>query len=261
MRRVVLVAPTQLVKTDFAISCALYFAHYGDSSLFVEPDKELLMEMFRDRIRPGAVAPRSGGPPPAWRARISRNADSMMGIRVEGAGSVTGVTPQMKSGLAARSVPVVVFDEIDLMGRTDLMTRAESRITTFGTDGRIVAGSTPTVEGSHTIWHLWETGSRGVWKGRCVACSELMPLDWDTTVRLDKTEEGFWKPETAVLVCTHCGHEYSEPERLAAVRSGGYVHERYPTTSTAPSASRARRISCARSSTSPSRARARSSKW
>lgn len=225
VRRVILVAPTQLVKSDFVVTAALYFAYYGDSSLFVEPDKDLVSSFFRERIRPGAMAlgtVHTAG----MEGEFVKKRDSAMEVRISGAGGITGVTPGMRAGLAARSVPVVIFDELDLMGRADLMTQAESRVTTFGLDGRIIAGSTPTdAEGTHTIWHAWLRGSRGVWRGRCVACAGLMSMDWDVAVRFEKEDDGYWKPETARVVCEHCAHPHSEPERLTAAKSGCYVHD------------------------------------
>ena len=224
IRRVVVVAPTQLMKTEFAINAALYFPWYGDDALFVEPDMTLCQEMLSTRVRPalkvlGAVDTAGVDNPD------DKKRDSKLEIGIPGGGTIRGVTPQMKTGLVARSAPVVIFDELDKMEDPTLMLKAEDRITTYGDMGKIIVASTPTLAEGPVIWREWEEGSRGVWHGRCPHCGEHVSMDWDVAVKFEKDAEGLWRPDTARLVCQSCGAEWDEADRLAAAYAGMYIHD------------------------------------
>ena len=229
-REVVIIAPTQLMKTEYAINAALYTVWYGDDCMLLEPDLELLKEMMADRVRPALSAlgrsTTSGAMPAGERSAILR-----IELRLGGAGSIKGATPGMKTGLSARSVRVVIIDEADKMGRADVMIHAKSRTTTFMGDARIVAVTSPTVSAAGKGWRLWEEGSRGEWRGTCPRCRDLVSLDWER-VDFRRDDDGYWvvrwgpgDDEVAALVCESCGSRWTEAERLAAVRAGGYVHE------------------------------------
>ena len=221
----IVVAPTQLMKTEFCINAALWTAFYGEDALFVEPDITLLEEMVADRIRP-ALAALGQVDMLGVDGALRKKRDSRVELRLGGGGTIKGVTPGMKTGLVARSAPVVVVDELDKMLSPDLMVKAEDRITTYGESwqdrGRV---STPTVEKGPVIWAEWESGSRGVWMGLCRHCGELTSMDWDIAVRLDRDGDGFWIPATAAVVCQNCGAEWSEVDRMMSSRAGRYVHE------------------------------------
>ena len=222
--RVIVVAPTQLLKTEFAVNVALWVAFYGEDVLFVEPDITLLEEMLADRIRP-ALAALGQVDMLGVDGSLRKKRDSRVELRLGGGGTIKGITPGQKTGLVARTAPTVVVDELDKMLSPDLMVRAEDRITTYGEAGRIVAASTPTVEDGPVIWAEWASGSRGVWMGKCRQCGELTSMDWDTAVRLDRDSDGFWLPRTAAVVCQGCGAIWSEGDRVMGARAGQYVHQ------------------------------------
>ena len=222
VRQVTLCTPAQLMKSVFATNVAVWTAAYGESVLFYEPDRELLQRMFRDRMRPafmglmdGAVQDRKGG---------HKKEDGSLALRLQGGGLILGLTPQMKTGKSAYTARTVVLDEIDKMGDQSMITTAESRTLTYGSDSMIVVVSTPTIDAPGTSWRQWTQGSRGRWHGLCPHCRDLVRVDW-SRVQFDKDEDGFWLPATAAMHCGECGTVWSESDRQRAVRSGAYVHE------------------------------------
>ena len=219
---VVLLTPAQLMKTEFGINVALHTAENGDDCLLYEPDLPLLESMVADRVRPAMQAlgtTTAIGVDERWR----KKRDSRVEVRLGGRGTVKGLTPAMKTGDAAYTGRVVILDEVDRMGRADMLIKARARMTTYGADARLVVMSTPTIDEVGRIWRLWSEGSRGEWRARCRHCGEHVSVDW-SRVEFDRDAAGWWRPESAALVCEGCGVRWTEPDRLAAVRAGCYVH-------------------------------------
>ena len=224
VRVVCVVSPAQLMKTEFAINAALWTVWYGEDVLFFEPDVTLIEQMLPDRIRPAALRLRGAEEMMAGLdVHGQKKRDMKTELRLPSGGTIIGLTPGMKTGTSARAAPVVIFDEIDKMGRSDLITAGEGRIRTYGRDGKLAAVSTPTEDKIGTIWRLWSEGSRGVWHGKCAHCGELAGMGWDR-VTFERNADGLWRPETHVMNCDRCGVAWSELDRLNASRAGRYVH-------------------------------------
>ena len=228
VKQVTLCSPAQLMKSEFAINVAIWTAAHGQDVLFYEPDREVLAEFVRDRMRPAVFALESGAIVESADARFLKKRDSALVIRLAGGGKILGLTPQMKTGKSAYTAPVVVLDELDKMGDTTMITVARSRTITYGQDAKIVSVSTPTVDQPGTIWRLWQEGSRGRWHGRCRHCGEsgAGQLDPSARVRFESDEDGFWLPDGAAMFCDLCGVEWTESDRQLAIRGGAYVHDK-----------------------------------
>ena len=130
----------------------------------------------------------------------------------------------MKTGRAAYTARVVIIDELDKMGLTEMMIVARERVTTYGQDAKILVVTTPTIDALGRGWREWKKGSQGVWVGRCPKCREHVSMDWDR-VDFDRDDVGLWLTDTAALVCESCGIRWTEEQRLMAARAGCYVHE------------------------------------
>ena len=222
---VALMSPAQLVKTEACINLALWVSWYGDRALLYEPDVELAKRIVGDRIRPSMQALGSTSVI-GLDDKLRKKKDSTIEIRYGGGGAILALSPQMKSGLASHAALIVILDEIDKMGRADLLVGARSRVTTYGGDAVVFACSTPTIDAPGRIWRIWKEGSAGEWRGRCQHCDELARLGFEERANFDSDDDGHWIAETAAIVCEHCGVRWSEADRLAAVRAGCYVHER-----------------------------------
>ena len=130
----------------------------------------------------------------------------------------------MKTGRSAYTARVVIIDELDKMGLTEMMIVARERVTTYGQDAKVLVVTTPTIDALGTGWREWKKRSRGVWMGRCPKCREHVSMDWES-VNFDRYDDGQWITETAALVCASCEARWTEADRLAASRAGVYVHE------------------------------------
>ena len=223
-------SPVQLLKSEYVVNVALYAMWSSDAVLYYQPDIHLLRKFIADRIRPALLA--MGAREIKGESRTGlKQRDSAVQLRAAGMGEVLGLTPDMRTGKSAHTARVVLLDEFDAMGQTDMLGVADARTTTFIGDRKIVVVSTPTLDAPGTIWQLTGEGSRGVYHGRCPHCGELASLDWSRVV-FSKTEEGLWstawkdggEPPPA-LHCEHCAAVWTEAERLGAVQEGGYIHE------------------------------------
>ena len=222
---ITIAAPAQLMKSEFAVNCTVYAAAHGQDVLFYEPDITLLKKFMVDRVRPALV----------WlkdvvvrgdATDLLKRRDTMVELRVSGGGTILGLTPQMRSGKAAHTAPIVVLDELDLMNATDMSQVAKARTTVYGRDSCVVSVSVPTEDLPGSIWRKWTEGSQGEWKGKCPSCSEVCGLGW-AQVQFQKDGGGYWLPETAAMNCSECGTVWTEGQRLKAIRDGSYIH-RYP---------------------------------
>ncbi len=221
---VTVASPAQLMKSELCINAAVGTAAYGEDVLFYEPDREVLAEFVRDRIRPALFALDDGTIIEAPDAAALKRRDSALVIRLAGGGKILGLTPMMKTGKSAYTAPTVILDELDKMADPTMVTVAESRTTVYGSDASILAVSTPTVDAPGLIWRLWTEGSRGRWHGRCPHCRDLVRVDW-SRVKFDKDEDGFWLPATWSMPCESCGACWTESDRQRGVRAGEYVHD------------------------------------
>ena len=222
------VSPAQLMKSELAINGAIGTAAHGEDVLFYEPDREVLTEFMRDRIRPALVALEDGSIIESADNPMLKKRDSALAIRLAGGGKILGLTPQMKTGKSAYTAPWVILDELDKMADPSMITVARSRTTTYGSDAKILAVSTPTIDAPGTIWRLWSDGSRGRWHGKCPHCRELVQMGWSRQrIPFEKDDGGFWLPHTCHgIVCDSCGSVWSESDRQRAIRAGAYIHER-----------------------------------
>lgn len=229
---IAIMAPTQLLKSEFAVNCVSYTAVHGRDVLFYEPDYQLLASFVGDRIRPALLA--CGAVNTAGLdAGLLKKKDTVMELRYVGGGKVTGLTPGMRSGKAAYTAPVVVLDELDAMATPGMVQVAKARATTYMGDAKIVSVSVPSEDVAGSIYREWANGSRGEFRGRCPRCHETVRMTW-ARVHFEKDDDGMWlatwgegPEESAAIVCEACEARWTEAERQEAIRNGRYVH-RYP---------------------------------
>ncbi len=137
--RVTICAPAQLLKSEFAINCAVKTAADGDDVLFYEPDREVLAEFMRDRIRPAVIGLEDGAITEGATDGRLKKRDSAMAIRFAGGGKILGLTPEMKTGRSSYCAPLVVLGEVDKMCDLAMYTVAKSRTTAYRSDACVIA--------------------------------------------------------------------------------------------------------------------------
>ena len=118
----------------------------GDDVLFYEPDREVLAEFMRDRIRPAVIGLADGAITEGATDGRLKKRDSAMAIRFAGGGKILGLTPEMKTGKSAYTAPMVVLDEVDKMCDLTMFTVAKSRTTAYQSDACVIAVSPPTMD-------------------------------------------------------------------------------------------------------------------
>ena len=83
---VTVVSPAQLMKSELAINGAIGTAASGEDVLFYEPDREVLAEFMRDRIRPALVALDDGTITEQAESLSLKKRDSALAIRMPAGG-------------------------------------------------------------------------------------------------------------------------------------------------------------------------------
>ncbi len=137
--------------------------------------------------------------------------------------------------LSSHPAALILLDELDRMdtdvgGEGDPLTLAEARITTFP-DGKIIAASTPTLEGASRIWSLFESGTKQVWTVACPDCFQYFAPSFELLKWPEKASPALAKRE-ARLLCPHCGTLLEDKHRNAMNASGKYEMQGDPESDT-----------------------------
>ena len=97
-------------------------------------------------------------------------------------GTATFVGGASAAPLAFRTVKIAILDEVDklraLPGEGDADSLASKRVSTYGTDFKILRFSKPTVEGTSRINRHFLRGSRAFYHVACPSCGEFQELGW-----------------------------------------------------------------------------------
>jgi phage terminase large subunit GpA-like protein len=157
--------------------------------LWVMPSREAMADFLKDELEPMIFASPSLArkiglrkQPRALGKTNNTRRKSFMG------GTCTFVGGASASPLAFRTVRIVILDEIDklrvLPGEGDADALASKRVSTYGTDFKILRFSKPTVEGSSRINRHFLRGSQAFYHIACPACGEFQELGW-ASLRFD----------------------------------------------------------------------------
>ncbi|ECG8590767.1 phage terminase large subunit family protein [Salmonella enterica subsp. salamae] len=131
--------------------------------------------------------------------------------------------------MRGRSAPKIVCDEVDGYIRTvegHPVGLLWQRSATFGDQRFLVEISTPTIKGASYIESAYEMGDQRHFFVCCPHCDDHVTIEWEN-VRWDGQRETHeetlasideQKPDTAHLYCPSCGCQWSEGERIAAIR-------------------------------------------
>lgn len=136
--------------------------------------------------------------------------------------------------MRGRSAPLIVCDEVDGYERT-----AEGhpvgllwqRSATFGDQRFLLEISTPTIKGESYIEKAFDMGDQRHFHVECPHCHVSDKLEWENVTwdgKRDTHEEttaalAEQKPDTAAYYCPHCGCQWNDGQRIAAIRGGHWV--------------------------------------
>ncbi|MEP7247978.1 MAG: terminase gpA endonuclease subunit [Gammaproteobacteria bacterium] len=126
--------------------------------------------------------------------------------------------------LSSTPAALVLLDERDRMedvaGEGDALALAEARTATYP-DGKVVATSTPTLEGASPIWSLFEGGTQARWAWACPDCQGYFVPSFALLKWPDKASPSVAKRE-ARLACPSCGSLIADRHRGAMNATGRY---------------------------------------
>ena len=208
-RRVVLMAASQMLKTQLALNWFCYIVHQHPSNfVWLMPTGKLHKRIVQriDRVIDAVDVVRPRVSPPG-----SRQATNSQDIKVFQGGTLYIATAGSAANLAEVPARYVSFDEIDraelsVDGEGDPVKLAEARQTTFANTAKSYFYSSPTIENESRIAALYDEGTQREALAECIHCGHAQPLIFENLVR---GEGG-----TAMYPCAECGglhHDYDKP--------------------------------------------------
>lgn len=133
-------------------------------------------------------------------------------------GHITVVGSNASSGLRSRPIRILLCDEVDSYPPSagtegDPINLAKKRTTTFP-NRKVIMVSTPTIKGMSRIEKAYAESDQRIYHVPCPECKQKQQLLWKNVV----WDEG--KPETAALVCEHCGSVIDESKKQWMLLNG-----------------------------------------
>lgn len=219
-QKVVVMAAAQTGKTDaFLLNTVGYYIHYDPAPIMLlEPTIQMAESISKDKLAPMIRTS------PALSGLIddkSRTSGNTILHKKFPGGHITLVGANSPSSLSARSIRVLLADEVDRYPPTagnegDPLLLATKRLTTFW-NKKIVCVSTPTVKGISRIEAEYEHSTQEEWNVPCPHCGEYQELRWGN-VKFDKEDL-----TVIYYVCEKCGAVSPEAEWKAACKNGRYI--------------------------------------
>jgi phage terminase large subunit GpA-like protein len=134
-------------------------------------------------------------------------------------GSLKIVAARAPRNLRRHTCRILLCDEIDGMEPTvegSPLALAEKRTLSFN-NRKIIAGSTPTIEGASAVTAAYAESDRRIYQCPCPECGGLTEIKWEHI----EWEPG--RPETAAFRCPHCRALIDEHHKADMVATGGWL--------------------------------------
>ena len=232
IRRVDYMTGAQLGKTTVQQCITGYFiAHDPRSQIFVQPTQGDMTTFLETKLRPMLEANKSISSKMA-KQRGRHGANNSRIISYVGGWLMFSWAGSPKT-LRGRSAPVTQADEVDGMAATeegDPVELLSQRAATFGDLALSTRSSTPTIKGTSRIEAGFLAGDQRRFYVPCPDCGEGQVLKWeqinwtgrrstDFSSASDDAAPGIeHEPETATYSCAHCGSQWDDGQRIAAIR-------------------------------------------
>ena len=218
---VVLMSSAQCGKSEILLNTLGYFIHFDPSPiLFLQPtvdaaegfSKERIFPMLRDTPELKQLTLDGKG----------NQRDTILQKRFTG-GQLTLVGANSATGLSSRPIRILLCDETDRYPYTakidgDPLRLAMKRTSTYW-NRKIVLVSTPTVKGVSVIERWFEESDQRFYFVKCPHCQHEQTLQWNL---IRWTGDG----SDAKLHCEKCETEWTEGDRIRAVRAGSWKAKR-----------------------------------
>lgn len=169
----------------------------------------------------------------------SRDSDNTILSKAYRGGQLYIVGANSSAGLRGYTAPYILGDDIDGVKIADIydkeskegdfMERAERAAETFEGMRKTYKSSTPGRWGESRIYNSYLNGTQEEEYHPCPHCNELQTLlidqlEWDYDVdAFGNKILGSDKPETARLICKHCGKKINEAQRQQIILQGKWI--------------------------------------
>lgn len=216
---VALMAASQIGKSELLLNTIGYYAHQDPSAiLFVQATKDAVESFAKERIEP------TFRESPAFAGLFSdslRDKDNTILLKQFPGGYLAMAWSTSSVALASRPIRIILGDEIDKWKDStgkdgDPWHQAVQRTRNFF-NRKILAISTPTIEGESRIERLYDaTDGRRYWVP-CPHCGASQVLTWEGVIY--KRPDGEIDLSDVHYRCEHCAgriEEYHRPEMIAA---------------------------------------------
>ncbi len=226
VERVAIQAASQIGKSEILLSAIGYFAHQDPSPILLVQSTEDSMKAFsKERVKPMFDAS------PVLRGLLDeseRSTTNTVMLRQFPGGLLACAWAGSASSLASRPIRVVLGDELDRWPDTtgrdgDPWAQAVQRSSNFF-NRKIIAVSTPTVEGLSAIAREYEASDQRRYHVPCPRCGVMQPLEWSGVIY--KNAAGEPDLEQVHYRCPHCAGRIEERERPEMLASGEWKAER-----------------------------------
>lgn len=217
VEQITIQACTQLLKTELILNICGYFIHQDPSPiLVVQPTGELVETWSKDRL--DTMVRDTPAITDLVKSKKSRDTENTIKRKSYPGGHLSITASNSPSGVAARPIRLVLFDEINKFPVSagvegDVVTLATERSATFW-NCLIVCVCSPTVHNASRITTEYENSDMRIYEIPCPHCEHKAEPEWKNV----KWPDG--KPEEAKYYCSNCGVGWSEPERLKALTKG-----------------------------------------
>jgi phage terminase large subunit GpA-like protein len=234
VERVVFMASARVGKTEVINNLSGF--HIGQDPapiLIVYPTETAAEEWSRDKLAPMLRDS------PSLRSKIaparSRDSQNTTLHKVFPGGRLYIVGANAPTGLAAKNIRIVCFDEVDRYGANaggegDPIAQGIKRTQNFW-NRKILIVSSPKTAGRSRIEQEYERSDRRKYWVPCPHCAEPQVLRWDQVKWNNALLTDEEKIASAAYHCEFCGAEWTDAERWEAVatakaRGGGWRAER-----------------------------------
>lgn len=237
VKEVTIMSCIQLMKTEAMINTALFFMHQEPSPImYVAPKKEIAEAWSKERLTKSVNAT------PVLKGIFSDNrrdqGNTILQKQFPG-GQISIVSARNPDDLAMRACRIMLFDECDKYpvnvgagdsgsgGEGDPIAVAWGRATTYGERAKKITACSPTVQGKSRIEQEYLAGDQRTYHMPCPNCDHTKEILWpDVIIPVDK-ETGAYVTDDAHILCSECGHKWTEGERLESVEKGHWK-AKYP---------------------------------
>lgn len=216
--RVVFMKGAQVGGTEVLLNFAGFIMdHAPAAALLVQPSVEMAKRFSKQRLN--ALIENS----PSLRTKVKdpRSRDSGNTVLMKDFTGGTLILTGANSAVGLRSLPAryVLGDEVDgwpadADGEGDPFALAVTRTAAFGSKRRILAISTPTIQGYSRIERLYESSDQRRYFVPCLHCGHMQVLQWQQM----KWPKG--QPGSAHYECSECRAEIRNHEKLEMLARG-----------------------------------------